>query len=71
MSSLLRTLKLPNVTFMGFFRFTRHEFSQGCRSLRADSIRTLQARLPDAAVEANATPELFKVGTNIMHNYLT
>ena len=41
-------------------RFTRAEFLQGCRALKADNIRTIQQRLPDAAAEALARSDLFK-----------
>lgn len=41
-------------------RFTRPEFIQGCRALKADNLRGLQQRLPEAASEALSRPELFK-----------
>ena len=41
-------------------RFTRTEFLQGCRALKADNLRSIQQRLPDAAAEALARNELFK-----------
>ncbi len=41
-------------------RFTRPEFSRGCRSLRADNVRTLQARLSDATNECLSSGDLFK-----------
>ena len=41
-------------------RFTRQQFVQGCRSLKADSIRSLQIRLPEAVAEIMSHPELFK-----------
>ena len=41
-------------------RFSRAEFVSGCRALKADSIRTIQNRLPESAAEAVASRELFK-----------
>jgi len=41
-------------------RFTRTEFLQGCRALKADNLKSIQQRLPDAAAEALARNELFK-----------
>ena len=41
-------------------RFTRAEFLQGCRALKADNIKSVQQRLPEAAAEALARSDLFK-----------
>ncbi|KAF4514220.1 UNVERIFIED_CONTAM: hypothetical protein B566_EDAN019474 [Ephemera danica] len=41
-------------------RFTRQEFVSGCKALRADSIRSIQIRLPDLCCEVQQEPELFK-----------
>merc|ERR1712126_619905 len=41
-------------------KFTRQEFVQGCRALKADSIRSLQLRLPEAVSELISRPDLFK-----------
>ena len=41
-------------------RFTRHEFVHGCRALKADNLRSLQQRLPEATAEALARPDMFK-----------
>ncbi|XP_043233225.1 DCN1-like protein 3 [Amphibalanus amphitrite] len=41
-------------------RFSRAEFVGGCRSLKVDSIRALQARLPQVAAEVAADPVKFK-----------
>ena len=41
-------------------RFTRAEFLQGCRALKADNTRSVQQRLPEAAAEVLARPDLFK-----------
>jgi len=41
-------------------RFTRAEFLQGCRALKADNTRSIQQRLPEAAAEVLARPDLFK-----------
>lgn len=41
-------------------RFTRTEFLTGCRALRADSCRSLQARLPDVAAGLVTDPDKFR-----------
>lgn len=41
-------------------RFTRKEFVTGLKKLRADSIRSLQARLPEVVVEVEKNDESFK-----------
>lgn len=41
-------------------RFTRTEFMQGCREMRVDSIRGIQARLPELVAELAVDPDLFK-----------
>jgi len=41
-------------------RFTRAEFTEGCRSLKVDSIRAMQGRLPEVVAEVVARPDLFK-----------
>ncbi|XP_037074583.1 DCN1-like protein 3, partial [Pollicipes pollicipes] len=41
-------------------RFSRAEFVGGCRALRVDSVRALQARLPQLAAEVAADAALFK-----------
>ena len=57
---------LENVTHYIFYiaeqmcRFTRAEFLQGCRALKADNIKSVQQRLPEAAAEALARSDLFK-----------
>lgn len=35
-------------------------FFQGCRALKADNLRSIQQRLPEAAAEALSRPDLFK-----------
>ena len=41
-------------------RFTRAEFLQGCRALKADTCRAIQARLPELGERLKAEEELFK-----------
>ena len=41
-------------------RFTRSEFLQGCRALKADNLKSIQQRLPEAAAETLTRPDLFK-----------
>ena len=41
-------------------KFTRSEFLQGCRALKADNLKSIQQRLPEAAAETLARQELFK-----------
>lgn len=41
-------------------RFTRSEFVGGCRSLRVDSVKALQARLPSLVAEVTSDPAKFK-----------
>ncbi len=41
-------------------RFSRQEFLRGCRSLRADSLKSLKQRLPEAVSELDADPGAFK-----------
>ena len=41
-------------------RFTRAQFVQGCRSLKADSIKALQTRLAEAVAEVMSHSDLFK-----------
>lgn len=41
-------------------RFTRAEFTDGCRNLKVDSIRAMQLRLPEVVLEVNSRPDLFK-----------
>ncbi|XP_017782660.1 PREDICTED: DCN1-like protein 3 [Nicrophorus vespilloides] len=41
-------------------RFTREEFVTGMKKLRADSIKSLQARLPEVVVEVERNDESFK-----------
>lgn len=41
-------------------RFSRAEFVSGCRAMRVDSIRAIQARLPELVVEVTKDSELFK-----------
>ena len=59
-------LRKCNITYYIFYiaeqmcRFTRAEFLQGCRALKADNIKSVQQRLPEAAAEALARSDLFK-----------
>lgn len=41
-------------------RFTRSEFVQGLRAIRADSPKSIQARLPELVAEISDDPEQFK-----------
>nr|CAD7401043.1 unnamed protein product [Timema cristinae]CAD7429539.1 unnamed protein product [Timema monikensis] len=41
-------------------RFTRPEFVNGCRALRADSTKAIQARLPEVVAEVAKNPDMFK-----------
>lgn len=41
-------------------RFTRDEFVQGCKSMRTDSLKLIQLRLPELVKEVDSNPELFK-----------
>ncbi|KAK9883176.1 hypothetical protein WA026_001372 [Henosepilachna vigintioctopunctata] len=41
-------------------RFTRSEFVNGMRAIRVDSVKAIQARLPEIANEVDRSPELFK-----------
>lgn len=41
-------------------RFTRQEFLQGCKALKADSCKGIQSRLPDVAAQLANNPEMFK-----------
>lgn len=41
-------------------RFTRSEFITGCRSLRADSCKTLQIRLPEVVTTVCTDPDKFR-----------
>jgi DCN1-like protein 3 len=41
-------------------RFSRVEFVSGCRVLNADNLKNLQQKLPEAAAEALARPDMFK-----------
>lgn len=41
-------------------RFTRTEFVTGLKTMRADSIKTIQQRLPDLVAEVEHSPKLFK-----------
>jgi len=41
-------------------RFTRQEFLQGCKALKADSCKGIQSRLPDVASQLATNPEMFK-----------
>ena len=41
-------------------RFTRSEFLTGCRALKADTCRAIQARLPELAAQVRADQELFR-----------
>ena len=41
-------------------KFTRSEFLQGCRALKADNLKSIQQRLPEAAAETLARADLFK-----------
>jgi len=41
-------------------RFSRAEFFRGCRSLRADTLRGLKTRLPEAVAEVRADSAAFK-----------
>ncbi|XP_021931912.1 DCN1-like protein 3 [Zootermopsis nevadensis] len=41
-------------------RFSRAEFVSGCRAMRVDSVKGIQARLPELVVEVTRDPELFK-----------
>ena len=41
-------------------RFTRQQFVQGCRALKADSVTGIQTRLVEAVADVMASPEKFK-----------
>lgn len=41
-------------------RFSRNEFVNGLKSIRADSIKNIQMRLPELVKEVEQSPELFK-----------
>lgn len=41
-------------------RFTREEFVTGLKSIRADSVKSIQNRLPEIVQEVNRSAELFK-----------
>lgn len=41
-------------------RFSRSEFVHGLRAIRADSLKSIQARLPELVSEVNVDPEQFK-----------
>lgn len=41
-------------------RFTRAEFVQGCRAMHVDTIKAIQARLPEIVAEVEQDAELFK-----------
>ena len=59
----IRKCKITYYTFYiaeQMCRFTRAEFLQGCRALKADNIKSVQQRLPEAAAEALARSDLFK-----------
>lgn len=41
-------------------RFTRTEFTKGCKALKADNIKAIQTRLPEIAQQTISDTELFK-----------
>jgi len=41
-------------------RFTRAEFTTGCRALKADTCRAIQTRLPEVAAQVRSDPDLFR-----------
>ena len=41
-------------------RFSRAEFTEGFRSLKVDSLRGMQIRLPELTTDVNNRPDLFK-----------
>lgn len=41
-------------------RFTRSEFVNGCRAMRVDSVRSIQAKLPELVADVLKDPEMFK-----------
>lgn len=41
-------------------RFSRAEFVSGCKAMRVDSIKGIQARLPELVIEVTKDPDLFK-----------
>ena len=41
-------------------QFTRAEFLAGCRALKADNCRAIQARLPELAERVKVEEELFR-----------
>ena len=41
-------------------KFTRQEFLQGCKALKADSCKGIQTRLPEVAAQAVSDSEMFK-----------
>jgi len=40
--------------------FTRHEFVTGCKTIRVESIKGIQSRLPELCREVQQDPEMFK-----------
>ena len=41
-------------------KFTRHEFLQGCKALKADSCKGIQSKLPEVAAQVVADNDMFK-----------
>lgn len=41
-------------------RFTRDEFVGGCRAMAVDSLRSIQAKLPEIAIQVANNPDVFK-----------
>ena len=41
-------------------KFTRQEFLHGCKTLKADSCKVLQSRLPDVAAQVAVDSDMFK-----------
>ena len=41
-------------------KFTRQEFLSGCKALKTDSCKGIQAKLPEVVIQILADPEKFK-----------